>query len=160
MEFFEDKETGVVVVALRYGDGLLESLREVAQRANIHTGVVISGIGSLRKGHIHTVVSNKYPPTDEYIQLEPEVPVELPRVVFLDDEAAQAGVDDGALRLRRLDEVALLLVLLEAHGTPSRPLTPGRPYQDSRRRRGVKPTLRRCYHRRVAGLGRVECSGG
>lgn len=70
MEYFEDKETGVVVVALRYGDGLLESLREVARQADIHTGVVISGIGSLRKGHIHTVVSNKYPPSDEYIQLE------------------------------------------------------------------------------------------
>ncbi len=70
MEFFEDKETGVVVVALRYGDGLLESIREVAKQADIHTGVVISGIGSLRKGHIHTVVSNRYPPSDEYIQLE------------------------------------------------------------------------------------------
>jgi predicted DNA-binding protein with PD1-like motif len=70
MEYFEDKETGVVVVALRYGDGLLESLREVARRADIHTGVVISGIGSLRKGRIHTVVTNQYPPKDEYIQLE------------------------------------------------------------------------------------------
>ncbi len=70
MEFFEDKETGVVVVALRYGDGLLESIREVAKQADVHTGVVISGIGSLRKGHIHTVVSNRYPPSDEYIQLE------------------------------------------------------------------------------------------
>ncbi len=70
MEFFEDKETGVVVVALRYGDGLLESIREVAKQADIHTGVVISGIGSLRKGHIHTVVSNRYPPADEYLQLE------------------------------------------------------------------------------------------
>jgi uncharacterized protein len=70
MEYFEDKATGVVVVALRYGDGLLESLREVAKKADIHTGVVISGIGSLRKGHIHTVVSNQYPPKDEYIRLE------------------------------------------------------------------------------------------
>ena len=70
MEWFEDKETGVVVVALRYGDGLLESIREVAKQADIHTGVVISGIGSLRKGHIHTVVSNRYPPADEDLQLE------------------------------------------------------------------------------------------
>jgi predicted DNA-binding protein with PD1-like motif len=70
MEYFEDKESGVVVVALRYGDGLLESIREVAKLADIHTGVVTSGIGSLRKGHIHTVVSNTYPPTDEFIRLE------------------------------------------------------------------------------------------
>ena len=70
MEYFEDKDTGVVVVALQYGDGLLESLREVAKLADIHTGVVLSGIGSLRKGHIHTVVSNEYPPRDEYIKLD------------------------------------------------------------------------------------------
>jgi hypothetical protein len=70
MQYFEDKEAGVIVVALSYGDGLLESLREVAKLADIHTGVVISGIGSLRKGHIHTVVSNQYPPSDEYIHLE------------------------------------------------------------------------------------------
>ncbi len=69
MEFFEDKQAGVVVVALRYGDLLLESLREVARKADIHTGVVLSGIGSLREGHIHTVVSNDYPPRDEFLDL-------------------------------------------------------------------------------------------
>lgn len=70
MEWFEDKSAGVVVVALRYGDGLLESIRQVAREADIHTGVVLSGIGSLRKGHIHTVVSNTMPPTDEFIKLD------------------------------------------------------------------------------------------
>ena len=70
MEYFEDKQASVVVVALRYGDLLLESLREVARKADIHTGVVLTGIGSLNKGHIHTVVSNEYPPTDEFIWLD------------------------------------------------------------------------------------------
>ncbi len=32
--------------------------------------MVITGIGSLTKGRIHTVVSNAYPPTDEFIDLE------------------------------------------------------------------------------------------
>ena len=70
MDFFEDKQANVVVVALTYGDLLLESLREIARQADIHTGVVLSGIGSLAKGHIHTVVSNEYPPTDEFLHLE------------------------------------------------------------------------------------------
>lgn len=70
MEFYEDKAAGVVIVGLRYGDLLLESLREVARKADVHTGVVLTGIGSLSQGHIHTVVSNEYPPTDEFIKLE------------------------------------------------------------------------------------------
>ena len=70
MEFWEDRPTGIVIVLLRRGDLVLESLSQVARDADIHTGVVISGIGSLTKGRIHTVVSNDYPPTDEFIDLE------------------------------------------------------------------------------------------
>ena len=55
---------------LRRGDLVLESLNQVARAADIHTGVVITGIGSLTKGRIHTVISNDYPPTDEFIDLE------------------------------------------------------------------------------------------
>ena len=69
MEYFEDKQASVVVVALRYGDLLLESLREVARKADIHTGVVLTGIGSLNKGHIHTVVTNTVPPDNRFIKL-------------------------------------------------------------------------------------------
>ncbi len=70
MEFWEDRPTGIVIVLLRRGDLVLESLSQVAREADIHTGVVMSGIGSLTKGRIHTVVSNDYPPTDEFIDLE------------------------------------------------------------------------------------------
>ncbi len=70
MEFWEDRPTGIVIVLLRRGDLVLESLSQVARDADIHTGVVITGIGSLTKGRIHTVVSNDYPPTDEFIDLE------------------------------------------------------------------------------------------
>ncbi len=70
MEFWEDRPTGIVIVLLRRGDLVLESLNEVARAADIHTGVVITGIGSLTRGRIHTVISNDYPPTDEFIDLE------------------------------------------------------------------------------------------
>lgn len=69
MEIIEDKEADVVIVALRRGELLLESLREVARRADIHTGMVLTGIGSLTHGRIHTVVSNDYPPENEFIDL-------------------------------------------------------------------------------------------
>lgn len=70
MEILEDKASGIVVVALRPGELLLESLSEVARQAEIHSGVVLSGIGSLTKGRIHTVSSNDYPPSNDFIDLE------------------------------------------------------------------------------------------
>lgn len=70
MEILEDKETGIVIVGLRRGELLLESLREVARQADIHSGVVMTGIGSLTKARIHTVMTNNYPPGDEMVELE------------------------------------------------------------------------------------------
>lgn len=69
MELLEDRQAGIVIVALRRGELLLESLREAARQADIHTGVVTSGIGSVMKARIHTVMTNDYPPRDEYIDL-------------------------------------------------------------------------------------------
>ena len=66
----EDRQAGIVIVLLRRGEMILESLREVARRADIHSGVVMSGIGSVTKARIHTVITNDYPPTDEFIDLE------------------------------------------------------------------------------------------
>jgi predicted DNA-binding protein with PD1-like motif len=48
---------------------LLECLRTVAREANIHTGVLMTGLGSLSAGHIHYVVSNDMPPRDQFLRL-------------------------------------------------------------------------------------------
>lgn len=69
MKWFESIESGVVVVSLGNGDLLLESLRSVAREANIHTGVLMTGLGSLSAGHIHFVVSNNMPPRDQFVRL-------------------------------------------------------------------------------------------
>ncbi len=70
MDIWEDRQAGIVIVALERGELILESLREVARRADIHTGVVMSGIGSVTRARIHTVMTNDYPPRDEFIDLE------------------------------------------------------------------------------------------
>jgi len=70
VELYEDKQAGIVIVAMRRGELLLESLSEIARKLDIHSGVVTSGIGSLTKAQIHTVMSNTYPPRDEFINLE------------------------------------------------------------------------------------------
>ena len=70
MRYFESKETGIVFVVLETGDLLLESICEVARQANIHTGVLMTGIGSLSKARIHTVLTNINPVEELYLDIE------------------------------------------------------------------------------------------
>lgn len=70
MDIFEDRKAGIVIVSLRRGELLLESLSAVARQADVSNGVVMSGIGSLTRGRIHTVISNDNPPGNEFIDLE------------------------------------------------------------------------------------------
>ncbi len=75
MKWFESREQGVIIVSLGYGDLLLESLRQVVREADLHTGVLMTGLGSLTHGRIHWVVTNTMPPQDRFIDLEG--PVEI-----------------------------------------------------------------------------------
>jgi predicted DNA-binding protein with PD1-like motif len=69
VEFYEDKQAGIVIVGLRRGELIYESLEAVARATDMHSGVVMTGIGSLTRAYIHTVKSNDYPPREEYFQL-------------------------------------------------------------------------------------------
>lgn len=69
MKFWESAQSGVIIMSLGYGDLLLENLRQVAREADIHTGVVMTGIGSLTFGRIHSVVTNDMPPKDKFFDL-------------------------------------------------------------------------------------------
>lgn len=69
MKWFESKAQGLVIVSLGHGDLLLESLCQVAREADIHTGVIMTGSGSLTLGRIHSVVTNDMPPQDRFLDL-------------------------------------------------------------------------------------------
>ncbi len=69
LKWFESRERGVVIVSLGHGDLLLESLRQVAVEAEIHTGVLMTGLGSLTRGRIHWVVTNTMSPQDKFVDL-------------------------------------------------------------------------------------------
>lgn len=69
MRIFESQQAGIVFVLLENGEDLLKCIREAARQADIHSGVLISGIGSLQKGHIHIVASNDLPPKEAYYHL-------------------------------------------------------------------------------------------
>ena len=52
IKWFEDQEAGVVIVSMGPGDLLLEGIRQAAKATGIHTGAVISGLGSLTRANL------------------------------------------------------------------------------------------------------------
>lgn len=49
LKYFESKSKDVLVVSMGPDDRFLEGIREVALKAGIHTGIVMTGIGGLKK---------------------------------------------------------------------------------------------------------------
>jgi len=70
MRYFESKANGIFFVVLETGDLLLESISELAKKEKIHTGILLTGIGSLSKARIHTVATNVNPVEELYLDLE------------------------------------------------------------------------------------------
>ena len=70
MRYFESKEKGIVFALLEPDDLLLEGICVLARQADIHTGVLMTGIGCLSKARIHTVLTNVNPVQDVYLDLE------------------------------------------------------------------------------------------
>jgi uncharacterized protein len=69
VKYFESKQTGIVVVSMAPGDLLLEGIIQVCKDAGIRDGILLQGLGSLTRGHIHTVVTNTVPPDNRFIKL-------------------------------------------------------------------------------------------
>jgi hypothetical protein len=65
----------VLVINLKRGEKLLESVKKAVKEAGIRDGVILSAIGSLQKAHFHRVVSLTDEPEDEFVVIEK--PIEL-----------------------------------------------------------------------------------
>lgn len=65
----------VVIVALEPGEMLLESLREAIRKHDIRSGVVVSGIGTLKTCQMHFIEHTDFPPKDKFFTLK--APLEL-----------------------------------------------------------------------------------
>lgn len=64
-----------VIVGLAPGDLLLESLQEAIRSNDIRNGMVVSGIGTLKKCTMHYVTHTGFPPADKLYTLQK--PMEL-----------------------------------------------------------------------------------
>ncbi len=65
----------VIIIGLGPNEKLLESIKEAAKKHDIKHGAVISGIGTLKRTHLHYVNENSFPPMSKYYVIEE--PVEI-----------------------------------------------------------------------------------
>lgn len=70
MKYWESKERGIVFLSLHHGDDVLDSINACIKEASLKNAVLMTGLGSLTKGHFHVIATNNYPPGDVYIKLD------------------------------------------------------------------------------------------
>jgi hypothetical protein len=76
MEMMEHSgATQVVILGLRPGEMLLESIRRAVRDRDILNGVVVSGVGTLKTCRMHYIEHTDFPPKDRFFTLQK--PLEL-----------------------------------------------------------------------------------
>lgn len=56
----------IVMIRVNPKEDILLSIRQAVKDNNIQNGVILAGIGSVRKSHFHVVASNDLPPDEAY----------------------------------------------------------------------------------------------
>jgi predicted DNA-binding protein with PD1-like motif len=67
--------TETIALRLDQGEDVLASIEKAAKQNDLHTGVVVSGIGTLDRARLHHITHTGYPPKDEFVEYEG--PIEL-----------------------------------------------------------------------------------
>ncbi len=76
MEVFPGAQIAeVVALRLDRGEDVLASIEKAARERGIHTGVVMSGIGTLDRAQLHYITHTSFPPKNEFVEYEG--PIEL-----------------------------------------------------------------------------------
>ncbi|HML49626.1 MAG TPA: DNA-binding protein [Clostridia bacterium] len=76
MKYFTANEIGrVVVINLQKGDRVLPSIQLAIDELNIKSGIVVSGIGSLRAAEYHAIATLDDHPTDKFFKFD--APMEM-----------------------------------------------------------------------------------
>ncbi|HVM60523.1 MAG TPA: PPC domain-containing DNA-binding protein [Verrucomicrobiae bacterium] len=66
----------VVILRFKYQTDLLTGLETMAKQQKIRNGVILSGIGSVRGYHVHSVVNRTFPSKDMFVK-DPTAPADL-----------------------------------------------------------------------------------
>jgi predicted DNA-binding protein with PD1-like motif len=62
--------TEVITFRLDRGEDVLDSIQAVVKERDLHTGVVLSGIGTLDRVRMHFITHTEYPPNNEFVEYE------------------------------------------------------------------------------------------
>ena len=65
----------VITIGLGLDEKLLESITEAAKKHDIKHGAVVSGVGTLKRTHLHYVNTNGFPPDNRYYVIDEPVEV-------------------------------------------------------------------------------------
>jgi predicted DNA-binding protein with PD1-like motif len=98
----------MVAIRLNSGDDILISLREAVKQTSIQNGLIVSGIGSIKRYHYHVVETTNLPPGDTYLKGEGAFDILTltgaimdgrvhAHITFSDTEKAQGGhLEEGS----------------------------------------------------------------
>lgn len=76
MELFSGGRLGeVITLRLDQGEDVLGAIEGVARERDLHTGIVLSGIGTLDQACLHHITHTGYPSIDQFVQYDG--PIEL-----------------------------------------------------------------------------------
>ncbi len=76
MDVFDGGRLGeIITLRLDQGEDVLGSIEAAARDKDIHSGIVLSGIGTLDRGRLHYITGTGYPPANEFVDYEG--PIEL-----------------------------------------------------------------------------------
>jgi len=89
----------VLLIHLTNGDDLVQSIEAACKDAGIVTGVLLSGIGSLRRFHYHYILSTNDKPDDVYEVIESPLELAALQGIILEGKAhLHAVVSEGGTK--------------------------------------------------------------
>ena len=76
MDVFDGGRVGeIITLRLDQGEDVLGSIEAAARDKDIHSGIVLSGIGTLDRARLHYITGTRYSPANEFVDYEG--PIEL-----------------------------------------------------------------------------------
>ena len=107
---------GLVVIGLGPGEKLLESIREVVKSCDIRDGAVISGVGTLKRCHMHYVNTSGFPPENRFYAVEESLEIGSISGLIADYEPhlhIAVGCRDQRTYVGHLEDESVVLYLAE-----------------------------------------------
>lgn len=84
--YINEKIGRIVIINLKKDELFLESVEEEIKRLNLRNGVLVSGIGALKKVRLHRITTLEDLPTNEYITVEKPIELSSVQGLIIDGE--------------------------------------------------------------------------